>query len=1222
MKFNLIFQVNLVFIVYLLFGICRVGNAQVPQSMNYQGIARDPAGNPLSNKPLAIKLAILPTLDSKVVEFEERQEVVTNEFGLYTLQIGRGEVMFGDLKSVKWETGNKYIRVSIDINGGTNYIDAGTTQLLSVPYAMYAEKSGSTISSNQSTTTNTRATNNYIEKTNSAGVTNSTSLLYDNGTSVALGTTTPNAGVKFQVNSATANTEFIRMQNTNSTGFGRFTMYNDGASTYATFTKYGSVYPGGYTGIASQYTYANLLAFGNNGGNFLMTNGGSIGLSLYKGGTSKLKFNADYVSENVGIGGNAVPIDRIHLNNTDGTSLQMRITNNTTGHTTSDGLVLGNTGNEALLMNKENGSLGFGTNSTNRMTISSNGNVGIGATTPASSAILELKDSTRGFLMPRMSTIQRDAILSPTLGLQIINTDDMCTDMYDGANWIKTCGQKITGAINDSLHMIPNTWAQKATPNIASRSNAISFTINGKAYIGLGAIGTMMGMNDLWEYDPSTNNWTQKANFPLMGRGDAVVFVINNKAYIATGKDPMMNQYFNDCWEYDPSTNAWTQKASLPASARYGAAGFSIGGKGYVGLGNTGSTDLNDFWEYDPSSNTWTQKANYAGGARRFTFNVGADTKGYVGLGIAGSILNDLWEYNPTSNTWLQKQSYPGTAFYACAQFVMEGKAYVGTGYTFGYLNHFWQYDFTTNTWTQKANFIGTARKHASGFAIGKRGYIAFGDDGASKNDWFEYMDDNISGYTTTSNNNSSNSISDGAWTLYNNKIYNSNTGNVGIGTAYPTNKFSVVGKADFSSNVGIGTSTPHAQLHTTGSIRHESLGGAGTRELFADSLGNLKVKKSIVNVSSTTTPKSLPNGAGNSCTSVVKDTIILSGYPTAVASSNIAVKINMLYPPIANCWAYLIAPNGDIINLMLSSGSQYTNALMNTVFTDHATSTIDGGVPPYTGNYKPSGVMGANCLTSATQSNFGGMGGGVINPNGAWVLMIRLDYYASPGTLQNWSVMINDLPTGNPNSLQKWNSNLQTVPSLIYDDGSKVLINTQSASPGIHKLEVWGSALMYGGMANSTYGSSSAELSIMGDAEKTGGGSWLVFSDKRLKKNITDYKNGLSDLLKIHPIKYHYNEIIPCDTSREYIGVIAQELQEIAPYMIREAKIHNENYLEVDNSAMTYMLINAVKELHQLNAKLENELQVQKENTEDQKKKIETLSNQVEELVKQYKSK
>jgi hypothetical protein len=172
------------------------------------------------------------------------------------------------------------------------------------------------------------------------------------------------------------------MQNLSSTGAGRFTMYSDAANNYSTFTKYGSTYAGGYAGITTLYPLANLLAFGNNGvaandglGRFLISTAGNAGISIFKGGTSKLKFHADYTTENVGIGGNSAPIGRVHMNNTDGTTMDVRLTNNTTGHTATDGLDIRNTGNDASITNRENANLTLGTNNITRMTVTAAGNV-------------------------------------------------------------------------------------------------------------------------------------------------------------------------------------------------------------------------------------------------------------------------------------------------------------------------------------------------------------------------------------------------------------------------------------------------------------------------------------------------------------------------------------------------------------------------------------------------------------------------------------------------------------------------------------------------------------------------------------------------------------------------------------------------------------------------------------------------------------------------------
>jgi trimeric autotransporter adhesin len=116
--------------------------AQAPQKFNYQGIARDAKGNPLANQQMQLKLSILPAADATEADYVETQLVKTNEFGLYTLQVGNGTSVKGEMKNVKWETGNTYIKVAIDPKGGSSFVDAGTTQLLSVPYAMYADKAG------------------------------------------------------------------------------------------------------------------------------------------------------------------------------------------------------------------------------------------------------------------------------------------------------------------------------------------------------------------------------------------------------------------------------------------------------------------------------------------------------------------------------------------------------------------------------------------------------------------------------------------------------------------------------------------------------------------------------------------------------------------------------------------------------------------------------------------------------------------------------------------------------------------------------------------------------------------------------------------------------------------------------------------------------------------------------------------------------------------------
>ncbi|MBL7765350.1 MAG: hypothetical protein JNJ58_04610 [Chitinophagaceae bacterium] len=202
------------------------------------------------------------------------------------------------------------------------------------------------------------------------------------GTSVGIGISTPSSGTRLHIANPGIG-ELLRLQNTTPTGIGRFTFYNDVVTNYATFTKYGSTYPGGYAGVATQYPYANLFAFGNNGGPSLYIASGNVGIGISKAGNSRIKFNINYTTEYVGIGGNALPAANVHFNH-DVSGDTIKITNSTTGHTATDGLDIRLSGNASTIMNLENSSLSFGTNNLSRMTINPTGTVVIGTTTTPS----------------------------------------------------------------------------------------------------------------------------------------------------------------------------------------------------------------------------------------------------------------------------------------------------------------------------------------------------------------------------------------------------------------------------------------------------------------------------------------------------------------------------------------------------------------------------------------------------------------------------------------------------------------------------------------------------------------------------------------------------------------------------------------------------------------------------------------------------------------------
>jgi trimeric autotransporter adhesin len=120
--------------------------------------------------------------------------------------------------------------------------------------------------------------------------------------------------------------------------------------------------------------------------------------------------------------------------------------------------------------------------------------------------------------------------------------------------------------------------------------------------------------------------------------------------------------------------------------------------------------------------------------------------------------------------------------------------------------------------------------------------------------------------------------------------------------------------------------------------------------------------------------------------------------------------------------------------------------------------------------------------------------------------------------------------------------------------------------------------------------------LHVNGSAAKPGGGSWTVASDERLKQDVTNFTDGLALIEKIKPVWFRYNGKASLPTDKKYVGVIAQQMQKIAPYMVGEFVYTDtlgkqEKYLDYDANALTYMLVNAVKELKQENQELKTQL-------------------------------
>jgi len=118
-----------------------VGNlmAQTPQGFKYQAVARDASGDVVADQAVGMQISILQGSTSGTAVYVETFTPTTNEFGLMNLNIGAGTVVSGDLTTIDWSADTYFLKIEMDITGGTTYEEYGTSQLLSVPYALHAK---------------------------------------------------------------------------------------------------------------------------------------------------------------------------------------------------------------------------------------------------------------------------------------------------------------------------------------------------------------------------------------------------------------------------------------------------------------------------------------------------------------------------------------------------------------------------------------------------------------------------------------------------------------------------------------------------------------------------------------------------------------------------------------------------------------------------------------------------------------------------------------------------------------------------------------------------------------------------------------------------------------------------------------------------------------------------------------------------------------------------
>jgi hypothetical protein len=185
--------------------------AQSPEKMSYQAVVRNGSNALLTTQPVGMQISILQGGATGTAVYVETQTPTTNANGLVSLEIGSGTVVSGDFTTIDWANDTYFIKTETDPTGGTTYTITGTSQLMSVPYALHANTADS-VTNDQVNDADADPTNeiqnvsDVLIAGNDAGANDLVNL-----GQLAVGTSTPSASAAIEVNSTSSAILLSRM---------------------------------------------------------------------------------------------------------------------------------------------------------------------------------------------------------------------------------------------------------------------------------------------------------------------------------------------------------------------------------------------------------------------------------------------------------------------------------------------------------------------------------------------------------------------------------------------------------------------------------------------------------------------------------------------------------------------------------------------------------------------------------------------------------------------------------------------------------------------------------------------------------------------------------------------------------------------------------------------------------------------------------------------------
>jgi hypothetical protein len=1139
-----------------------VGGTQVPDAFNFQAVARNAGGQIMPNQGVNVTFRIYPAAAGGTPSFEEDHSLTTNQFGQFTTKIGTGTPVIGTLGAVNWAGNPNWLEVEIN---GT--LLSGRTQLVAVPYALLARhvENGPPESDPQVSS----SVANNVPKWN--GTTLVDGSMYDNG-SVGIGTSTP--GQKLHV-AGTIRTTALEGDQTNdlninnpssinssiTTGAGVFTWYTSGTERMRLSNS-------GNLGIGTSIPTANLHIVG---GVRIVDGNQGAGKVL----TSDANGNASWQTAGGGAGGTlddaydfgGAGAGRIIIADAGLVSVQGSDGFEVTGDF-GMGAAIGTPGpGTRMLFNPRKAAFRAGTagnSSWDDVNVGDN-SVAMGyfttASGPYSTAIGYVTTASGNYSVAMGASDSASGLTSTAMGLETSARGDYSTAMGNNstASGLNSTamGYSTVASNNASTAIGDHTTAS----GDGSTAMGYGTTASGGASTAMGSLSTASGdyatasgydVEASGAYSTSIGNVTTASGLNSIAMGDHTT--------APSASETVFGSYNT---QYTPSsTTGWDYDDRLFVIGNGTGSGTTsdamvILKSGAVGLGTaTPSTRLHVWGSVRIEDGTQGQ-------GRVLT----SDSTGLATWTLISGTLDDAYDFGGPGAGRTIIADAGAVSIQGTDGFEVIGTG--GTGATIGSPGEGTRMFFNPNKQAFRAGYVNGDEWDDANVGVGSvaMGYTttasgpfstALGQGNAASGEASTAMGEQslASGYVSTSM---------GAGTEASGNYSTA----MGVETVASGLTSTAMGEGteasgDFSTAMG-GSSEASGNYSTAMGGGTEASGdystatGAGTK-----AIGSASVAMGVYTIASgdfSTAMGDNSTASGESSTAMGFNTTANGYHSVAMGDSSIA----------SATWSTAIGRDVTAAgNSSLAMGS-FTQA--TDLFTTAIGSNTIANAPYATAMGHSSIAQGYSATAIGAYAFADGdystaMGESTVARSGYETVMGRYNADYTPNSPTGWDNTDRLFAIGNGTS------DTSRHNAMIVMKNGYVGINMGGLAPE--------PAFM---------------LEVIGLAAKPGGGMWLVSSDKRLKQNVLPYTDGLDKLLSIEPVTFNYNALSGYDTSKQYVGVIAQALNEVAPYMVSTFDRQGTEYLSVDNSAMIYMLINAVKEQQAQITELRRELGLEARN-------------------------